>query len=143
VLLVYASLRAAVVPRKAVTPVAPPAQLRLFDEGAQQPLSAKASAAKTTAEKTAEPSRHPWSWLLERVFDFDLLVCVRCGGALRIVKIATRPDDHVLGVLGSLRAPPRALRAVARALGEQGLPRGPPAAEQTENIHGHLALQFR
>jgi len=91
-----------------------------LDESAQQPLSAKA-----TAEKTAEPSRHPWSWLLKRVFALDLLVCIRCGGALRIVKIATRPDD------------------ISRALGEQGLPRGPPAAEQTVTMLGQLLLQFR
>jgi len=65
VLSAHASLRAEVVPKKTVVPVAPPVQLPLFDERA--PPSAKASAAKTTAEKTAEPSRHPWSWLLKRV----------------------------------------------------------------------------
>ena len=65
VLSAHASLRAEVVPGKAVVPpVAPPAQLPLFNHSAQpqQP-------AKLTAEKTAEPSRHPWSWLLKRVFD--------------------------------------------------------------------------
>jgi len=41
-----------------------------------------------------------------------------------LVKIATRPDE------------------IARALGEQGLPRGPPAAEQTVTIHGQLAFHF-
>jgi len=65
------------------------------------------------------------SWLLKRVFALDILVCIRCGGALRIVKIATRPDE------------------IARALGEQGLARGPPAAEQTVTSHGQLALHFR
>ena len=56
VLSAHASLRAEVVPGKAVepptTPTTPPMQLPLLDESAQQPLSAKA-----TAEKTAEPSR--------------------------------------------------------------------------------------
>jgi len=98
VLSAHASLRAEVVPKKAIVPVALFLQLPLFDESA--PPSAKASAAKTTEE----PSRHPWSWLLKRVFALDIMVCSRCGGALRIVKIATRPDDHVLGVLGSLRS---------------------------------------
>ena len=110
-------------PKKAVVPVAPPAQLPLFDESA--PPSSTASAAKTNAEKTAEPSRHPLSWLLKRVFAVDIMVCSRCGGAVRLVKIATRPNE------------------IARALGEQGLPRGPFAAEQTVTIHGQLALQFR
>jgi len=91
VLSAHASLRAEVVPKKAVVPLAAPAQLPLFDESA--PPSAKASAAKTNAEKTAEPSRHPWSWLLKRVFALEIMVCSRCGGALRIVKIATRPDE--------------------------------------------------
>jgi len=99
VLSAHASLRAEVVPKKAVVPVVPPAQLPLFEESGHSPLSAKAA-----EPKTAEPSRHPWSWLLRRVFALDVLVCARCGGALRIVKIATRPDDHVLGVLGSLRS---------------------------------------
>ena len=120
VLSAHASLRAEVVPGKAVgPPTTPPTQLPLLDESAQQPLSAKA-----TAEKTAEPSRHPWSWLLKRVFAVDILVCARCGGALRIVKIATRPDGH------------------ARALGEQRLPRGPPAAELAVTMLGQLVLQF-
>jgi len=73
----------------------------------------------------AEPSRHPWSWLLKRVFAVDIMVCSRCGGALRLVKIATRPDE------------------IARALGEQCLLCGFPAAEQTVTIHGQLALHFR
>ena len=68
VLSAHASLRAEVVPKKAVVP---PAQLPLFDESAQQSPSAKAH-----AEKTAEPSRHPWSWLLRRVFALDVMVCV-------------------------------------------------------------------
>jgi len=41
------------------------------------------------------------------------------------VKIATRPDDH------------------ARALGEQRLPRGPPAEELAVAMLGQLVLQFR
>ena len=119
----HASLRAEVVPKKAIVPVALFLQLPLFDESA--PPSSKASAAKTNVEKTAEPSRHLWSWLLKRVFAVDIMVCSRCGGALRLVKIATRPDE------------------IARALGEQCLLCGFPAAEQTVTIHGQLALQFR
>ena len=34
---------------------------------------AKASGAKINAEKTAEPSRHPWSWLLKGVFAVDVI----------------------------------------------------------------------
>ena len=65
----------------------------------------------------AEPSRHPWSWLLMRVFAADVTTCERagCGGRMRIVEIATERDDisRVLFDLGA-RGPPRA-RPVRRA----------------------------
>ena len=52
----HSSLRAEVVPKK---PAAPPKQLSLFDETDEPTTSAKSA-----TKKTAEPSRHPWSWLL-------------------------------------------------------------------------------
>ena len=33
-------------------------------------------------------SRHPWAWLLRRVFAVEVLVCVHCAGKLRLVEIA-------------------------------------------------------
>jgi Putative transposase len=102
------SLRAEVVPKEFA---ALPAQLPLFDERDEPTTSAK-----STAKETAEPSRHPWAHLLERVFAVDILVCTRCGGRLRIVEIAKKPDD----------APPRA----------------PPRAELQPFIDGQLRLAF-
>jgi hypothetical protein len=64
VLVGHSSLRAEVVLKK---PAAPPTQLPLFDE-ADEP-------AKSATKKTAEPSRHPWSRLLQRVFAVDILKC--------------------------------------------------------------------
>ena len=92
----HSSLRAEAVPKK---PAAPPKQLPLFDD-ADEPTTS----AKSATKKTAETSRHPWSWLLQRVFAVDILKCEKCGGRLRIVEVAKKPDDHVLGVLGSLRS---------------------------------------
>ena len=114
----HSSCRAEVVPKK---PAEPPAQLPLFDE-ADEPTSS----AKGAAKKTAEPSRHPWSWLLQRVFAVDVLKCERCGGRLRLVEIAKKPNDisRVLGDVGDARAPPRA----------------PPRAERL--AHGQLRLAF-
>jgi hypothetical protein len=116
----HSSLRAEVVPKK---PAAPPKQLPLFDEP-----DASTTSAKTAAKKTAEPSRHPWSWLLQRVFAVDVLKCEKCGGRLRIVEIAKKPDDiqRVLGERGYARAPPRA----------------PPRAELPASAHGQLRLVF-
>lgn len=34
-------------------------------------------------------SRHPWAWLLARGFAVDVMVCPRCAGAMRLVKLAT------------------------------------------------------
>jgi hypothetical protein len=116
----HSSLRAEVVPKK---PAAPPKQLPLFDE-ADEPTTS----AKSATKKTAEPSRHPWSWLLQRVFAVDILKCEKCGGRLRIVEIAKKPNEiaRVLNERGYARAPPRA----------------PPDAEPRAPAHGQLRLVF-
>ena len=69
------------------------------------------------------------SWLLQRVFAVDILKCEKCGGRLRIVEIAEKPDDvsRVLNERGYARAPPRA----------------PPDAESRASAHGQLRLVFR
>ena len=41
--------------------------------------------------KDVHASRHPWAWLLKRVFAVEVLVCVHCAGKLRLVEIATEP----------------------------------------------------
>ena len=117
----HSSLRAEIVPKK---PAAPPKQLPLFDEADEPTKSAKSA----TKKKTAEPSRHPWSWLLQRVFAVDILKCEKCGGRLRIIEIAKKPDEiaRVLNERGYPRAPPRA----------------PPDAEPRAPAHGQLRLVF-
>ena len=55
------------------------------------------------------PARHPWAWLLRRVFAVDVLRCPSCDGPMKVVEIATDEKD------------------IARVLAEQGLgPRAPP-----------------
>ncbi len=60
------------------------------------------------------PSRHPWPWLLKRVFAVEIETCPvpGCGGRMRLVEVATEPDDiaRVMAELGgedAARAPPR------------------------------------
>ena len=56
------------------------------------------------------PSRHPWPWLLQRVFAVDIMTCARCKGPMALKKIATKPDDiaRVLALVGlGPRPPPR------------------------------------
>ena len=65
----HSSLRAEVVPKKRA---ALPAQLPLFDENDKPTTSAKSA-----KKKTAKPSRHPWAYLLKRVFAVDVLEWVR------------------------------------------------------------------
>ena len=57
------------------------AQGELFGEGRAQLIEEKC------AEK--KPTRHPWAWLLKRVFAVEVLACVHCAGKLRLVEIAT------------------------------------------------------
>ena len=111
----HAAARAEIVPKKPPASLAAPVQLPLFGKN-DEPLPSE--------DKTAKPSRHPWAWLLRRVFAIDILECIRCGGALRIVKVATKPDE------------------IARALGEQTRPRGPPSTELAVIVYGQLRLRF-
>ena len=68
-------------------------------------------------------SRHPWAWLLRRVFAVDVTVCPRCRGPMKLVKIANEPD------------------AIARALARLGLgPRPPPRPRPAPK--GQLELDF-
>ena len=44
--------------------------------------------------KEARASRHPWAWLLRRVFAVEVLVCVHCAGKLCLVEIAGGGSGH-------------------------------------------------
>ena len=79
--------------------------------------------------KEVRASRHPWAWLLKRVFAVEVLVCVHCAGKLRLVEIATEAT-----------AIKRIIRDERRRRGEpvsemeaRAPPRGPP---------GQLMLAF-
>ena len=74
-----------------------PNQLRLFSLGSGAPLT------------PPPPSRHPWAWLLRRVFAIDIMTCPRCEARLKVVTLATEPDSirAVMAHLPPTRAPPR------------------------------------
>ena len=114
VLAANATERPEVVPAK--KPAAPASGVQL-----PLPLSLPTGAVPTPPDKprTAEPSRHPWAWLLMRVFAADVMTCARpgCGGRMRIVEIATEQGD------------------IARALAELGLgARGPPRPRPAHRV---------
>lgn len=92
VLAAHAAVRAEVVPGR--EPPSPPPQLPLF-EAREAPL------------EPPPPSRHPWAWLLRRVFAVEVSVCPRegCEGRMRVVEIAIKPDDVARALEGQ---PPRA-----------------------------------
>ncbi len=101
VLAARATARAEVVPGRAPPPLE--AQLPLFTPSDLPPLA-----------PPPPQSRHPWPWLLKRVFAVDIESCPvpGWGGRMRLVQIATEPDDiaRVITALGSddpARAPPR------------------------------------
>lgn len=99
VLAARAAVRSEVVPGAA--PEQPePLQLRLAFDGEATPLELELKPA----------SRHPWAWLLARVFAVDVMTCSRCGGRMRLVEIADSQDDiaRVLANVGlGPRPPPR------------------------------------
>ena len=80
------------------------------------------------AEETRS-SRHPWAWLLRRVFAVEVLVCVHCAGKLRIVEIATEPE-----------ATKRIARDERRRRGE---PVGHASTLEARGPPGQLAFTFR
>jgi len=53
--------------------------------------------------------RHPWAWLLRRVFAADIVRCPRCDGRMRLLDVVT-DADHIARLLArvgpSARAPP-------------------------------------
>ena len=55
------------------------------------------------------PTRHPWAWLLRRVFAVEMTQCPTCAGRMRLLDVVTDPDDiaRALGERGHARAPPR------------------------------------
>jgi hypothetical protein len=95
VLAANAKVRGEVVPQKAVKAGV---QLPLFMPGEEGYLA-----------PPPEPSRHPWPWLLKRVFAIDITVCPRCASRMRIIEVA-KDEDHAARVLSELgisaRAPP-------------------------------------
>ena len=99
VLAARAKARAEVVPGPSEEPG--PAQLRLVFEAKAEP------GVEVEAKRS---SRHPWAWLLRRVFAVDVLTCVRCEGRMRLIKLANTPEElsRVLAKVGlGPRPPPR------------------------------------
>lgn len=115
VLAARATARAEVVPGRNPPPI--DAQLPLFMPSEVPPL------------EPAPPSRHPWPWLLKRVFAVDIETCPvpGCGGRMRLLQIATEPDDIA--------------RVLAAVRGDQA-PRAPPRRPRP-SPPGQLRLAFR
>ena len=90
-----------------------------------EPVEARQLHLALVPEPPAESksSRYPWAYLLRRVFAVDVMVCPRCRGPMKLVKIAKEPND------------------IARALAAVGLgPRPPPRPRPA--LPGQLEFQF-
>jgi hypothetical protein len=118
VLAAHAKARAEVVPGRAASTPCEPAQLGLAFDAAN--VSEPAGESASTSERV---SRHPWAWLLARVFAVDVMVCPHCAGRMRLVKLATTREE------------------ITKALAHAGLgPRPPPRARPT--VLGQLELSL-
>jgi hypothetical protein len=86
-----AKVRSEVVPKRARDEVE--AEGNACVDAKQGELFVGAGAVKDSEDAgEARSSRHPWAWLLRRVFAASVLVCVHCAGKLRVVEIATEPE---------------------------------------------------
>jgi hypothetical protein len=55
-------------------------------------VQAGRSGSGSQVQDDASPAtRHPWSMLLKHVFAVDVMVCVTCGGPMRLLSYATTP----------------------------------------------------
>ena len=107
VLAAHAKARSEVVPGPAPE-LAEPTQLKLLFDGEATKLE----------PGTKASSRHPWAWLLQRVFAVDIMLCPRCRGAMRLVEIANDGDGiaKVLATVGLGPRPPPRQRPLAGQL---------------------------
>jgi hypothetical protein len=114
-----AKLRHEVVPAKPVQSTRGPVQLKLMLVEAGQLVS-------QVQHDSPPATRHPWSMLLKHVFAVDVMVCVTCGGPMRLLEIATTP------------------KTIGRALYRAGLvPRPPPPLVCQRVADPQLSLAFR
>ena len=79
-----------------------------------------------SAASASAPShgRSRWGWLLAHVFRADVDTCVRCGGPMRWVEVATEPA------------------AIARLLAKHRVAPEPARARRTRTASGQLGLPF-
>ncbi|MCA9528642.1 MAG: transposase, partial [Myxococcales bacterium] len=110
VLAANATGRREVVPGR-LAPVQPALPFSDAESDEQTHRAGDAGAARAASQATEDgprPSRHPWAWLLRRVFAVEVLTCPRCQSRLRLKAILTKPADiaRVLGTAAA-RAPPR------------------------------------
>ena len=86
----HSRLRKLVVPTPEHDPVLDkPHQLGLFDEA----NGYRPAPPPQPEAPTRKPGRHPWQWLLRRVFRVDISVCIRCQGAMKTTEVALTADS--------------------------------------------------
>ena len=102
-------------------------QRELFGEEKTQEVE-ESKGEESRAE--GKPTRHPWAWLLKRVFAVEVLVCVHCAGKLCLVELAT----EAAAIKRVIRDERRRRGEPVRELEARGPPRGPP---------GQLVFAFR
>jgi len=113
-------VRSEVVPTPEPNPeLQPPLQLSLLEPDGTAP------APPPSPQPPPHSGRHPWAWLLRRVFKVDVTVCPRCHGRMRIQEVALTAAaiDRVLARQGlRAQAPPSPPRPPPGQLGLPGVP---------------------
>ena len=123
----HAALRAEVVPGRAKEIE----RSDVTNDTAQRELFGEEMAQRCEEECAEQkPTRHPWAWLLRRVFAVEVLVCVHCAGKLRLVEIAT----EAVAIKRIIRNERRRQGEPVSEMEARAPPRGPP---------GQLMFAFR
>src|SRR5690606_29853616 len=98
------------------------------DDSAYQPPPAwgdQLELVLTLDDRDDKPAPRRWAWLLKHVFAEDVESCIRCGGPMRWIEVATTPED------------------IACLLAEHGLDNSPPRAPPLRRAPAEqLALPF-
>jgi hypothetical protein len=114
-----AKLRAEVVPRRPLDPeLNTPQQLPLWSPSGH----GLAPQAQQLEPSPPPAGRHPWAWLLKRVFAVDITVCERCQARMRIAEVALTQgaSARVLARHGKGPMPPPPAQGLVP--GQLGLP---------------------
>jgi hypothetical protein len=122
-----AKLRSEIVPKRAHDEVAAEGAA-CVDAKQGELFGVDATGNDEETAQSAHSSRHPWAWILRRLFVVDVRMCVQCAGERRVVQIAAKPEATKV-IAREERPRRREPVGHASTLEARAPPRGPPGQQ--------------